>query len=246
MPMDLLVYALIGFVVGILTGVFGIGGGSVRIPLLVMTGMPLVTAFATNMFAIPFTSAVGALVHRRNISWSSVGSFTSGGVIGILIATLFVGAVSSRVLAIVFFLAAIITVIGLYLDRINERLSSRIERTPRSLFIAAFVGNLIIGMRGGSGGTLYPPILRSMHLDMHASIATSLFTGFFSALAALMIYAIAGHVLLGPGLIVAATGIVGSYIGSHVSLHIDGKWLAIGLSITVIALALLVLYAEFF
>ncbi|MFT4308459.1 MAG: sulfite exporter TauE/SafE family protein [Candidatus Woesearchaeota archaeon] len=244
--MEYLVLALIGLGVGVLTGIFGIGGGSVRIPLLVLTGMPLVVAFATNMFAIPFSSAVGAYIHRRNIAWDSVVPFTIGGVFGIVIATFFVGVVSSRVLAILFFAAAIITVIGLYLDRISHQASSLIERTPRSLFLAALIGNLIIGARGGSGGTLFPPLLRALHIDMHPAIATSLFAGFFSSIAALIIYGIGGHVLVVPGVIIAGFGIIGSIIGSHVSLHIDGKHLAIGLSVTVILLAISVLYGEFF
>ena len=243
--MDILFYALIGFVVGVFTGVFGIGGGSVRIPLLAATGMPLVTAFATNMFAIPFSSAIGAYIHRRHIAWSFAGWFSLGGVSGIIIATLFVGSVSSGVLAVLFFVAALITVFGLYLDRISPKLSMLFERSPRNLFFGAFFGNLLIGLRGGSGGTLYPPILRSMRFEMRESIATALFAGCFSSIAALVLYAIGGYIAVVPGLIVAGTGMLGSAFGSHISLRIDGRWLAAGLSITVICLAFLVLIMEF-
>jgi uncharacterized protein len=80
-------YILIGLATGFFTGMFGIGGGSVRVPLLAMTGMPLINAFATNMFAIPFSSATGAFIHRKNIMWDIVKIFTIGGVLGIIIAT---------------------------------------------------------------------------------------------------------------------------------------------------------------
>ena len=244
--MEILLYAIIGFAVGLITGVFGIGGGSVRIPLLVMTGMPLIVAFATNMFSIPFTSATGAYVQRNNIDWKIVWWFIAGATIGIIIATLFVGIVSSRVLAVMFFLAAIATVLGLYLENIFKRASDAIKADRKTLFASAFFGNLIIGLRGGSGGSLFPSLLRSMHIEMHRAVATSLFAGLFSSIAALAIYAYSGHVLIIPGLVVAGTGILGSYVGSRVSMNADEKWLKLGLAVIVVGLALTVVYPEFF
>jgi uncharacterized membrane protein YfcA len=40
---------------GFMSGMFGIGGGSVRIPLLNLAGLHLLTAFAINLFVIPFS-----------------------------------------------------------------------------------------------------------------------------------------------------------------------------------------------
>ncbi len=47
---------------------FGIGGGSVRIPLLNLAGLPLLTAFGVNLFVIPFSSLIGAISQRANIN----------------------------------------------------------------------------------------------------------------------------------------------------------------------------------
>jgi len=40
----------IGLIAGFMSGMFGIGGGSVRIPLLNLAGLHLLTAFAINLF----------------------------------------------------------------------------------------------------------------------------------------------------------------------------------------------------
>ena len=85
-----------------------------------------------------------------------------------------------------------------------------------------------------------------MHIEMHRAVATSLFAGLFSSIAALAIYAYSGHVLIIPGLIVAGTGILGSYVGSRVSMNADEKWLKLGLAVIVVGLALTVVYPEFF
>ena len=244
--LQFLIYALIGISTGFFSGMFGIGGGSIRVPLLAMTGMPLVNAFATNMFSIPFSSATGAYVQRKNIKWNIAKIFTIGGVFGIVIATFLVGIVSNKVLAMTFFFAAALTVFGLYLNKVSHKLYSKVKPKPINLLLGAFLGNLIIGLRGGSGGTLFPPLLRSMHIKMHNAIATSLFAGIFSSLIALIIYFWRGDILFFPAIIVAITGILGSYVGSRLSLHTKSRWLKFGLAIVVLILACTVIYREFF
>jgi uncharacterized protein len=241
-----LMFVLIGFGTGFFSGLFGIGGGSVRVPLLALTGMPLLAAFATNMFAIPFSSAEGAFVQRKNIEWKVAKVFTTGGVIGIIIATILTGVVSSKLLAITFFVAAIITMYGLYLNKLNHHLYEHIHETKKNAFFGAMAANFIIGLRGGSGGTLFPPLLRALHVPMHRAIATSLFANVFTSIIALIIYLWRGDVVFLPAIIVAITGVVGSYAGSRLSLGTQPKWLKAGLSVVVFVLALSVVYGEFF
>ena len=50
------VYLCIGLLAGFMSGVFGIGGGSIRIPLLNLAGLPLLSAFGVNLLVIPFSS----------------------------------------------------------------------------------------------------------------------------------------------------------------------------------------------
>ncbi len=242
----ILAYVAIGISTGFLSGLFGIGGGSVRIPLLAMTGMPLINAFATNMFAIPFSSGTGAYVQRKNIKWKISKYFIPGGVTGIVIATFLIGFVSSAFLAITFFLAALLTIPGLYLNQLSHKLYNKIKPTPRKYFSGAFLSNLIIGMRGGSGGTLFPPILRAMHVEMHHAIATSLYTSLLTSLAALTLYIFRGDIIWVPAIIIAVTDVAGAYYGSKVSMKTKSKWLKAGLAITVFLLACSVVYREFF
>jgi uncharacterized protein len=160
----ILIFALIGMFTGFVSGMFGIGGGSVRIPLLAMAGMPLLNAFATNMFAIPFSSGVGAYIQRKNITWDVTRPFVSGALIGIIIATFLVGVLSNQFLAVVFFFAALLTIVGLYLNKISPKIYGKLRPTGFNLFFGALIANFIIGLRGGSGGTAFPPLLRAMHI----------------------------------------------------------------------------------
>ena len=50
------------FLVGIISGLFGIGGGIIHVPLMNFIGMPMHIATATSHFIITFTSFIGTLI----------------------------------------------------------------------------------------------------------------------------------------------------------------------------------------
>ena len=242
---QLVIFALIGLVSGFLSGLFGIGGGSVRIPLLIMTGVPIINSYATNMFVIPFSSATGSFVQRINIDWNIVKYVIVGGVLGVGLATFFVGMLSPLILAWIFLFASVITTIGLYLDVISVRLSEKIKSNRWSVILGVFALNFIIGLRGGSGGTLFPPFLKMMHLEMHRAIATSLMASFVTGTVASLIYFFRGEILWIIGFTVIIFDMLGSYMGSNVSLNSHAKFLRAGLAILVFLLALYVVWRQY-
>ncbi len=57
---------LISFLVGILSSLFGVGGGIIHVPfLIVMLGIPVHTATATSHFILAITSLTGSLMFLR-------------------------------------------------------------------------------------------------------------------------------------------------------------------------------------
>ena len=116
----------IGLIAGFMSGMFGIGGGSVRIPLLNLAGLHLLTAFAINLFVIPFSSSIGAITQRMNVDRLIAVYVITGGALGSVAGAFIVGLVRSLTLAIIFVLISIISVLGIYLDRIAPGLYQRI------------------------------------------------------------------------------------------------------------------------
>lgn len=75
----------IALIVGTLSGLFGIGGGSVMVPLMILLfRFPVHIAVATSMFLIFFSSMIGAGTHSLlgHISWEYVLWFIPGAWIG--------------------------------------------------------------------------------------------------------------------------------------------------------------------
>lgn len=224
-----------------MSGMFGIGGGSVRIPLLNLAGLPLISAFGINLLVIPFSSIIGAISHRKNINWKISPYLAIGGILGSIAGAILAGLIQNLTLAIIFGIISIITVVGMYFDSISPGLAQKIKPKISIIAIGAFILNLVTGMRGGSGGSLFPPFLRIMTLNIRSAIATSLFVTIFTASAAVIIYWYRGDIIFLPAIVVIIGSIIGVRIGSLISLKIKPKWLKIGLTIFIVLLALLII-----
>ena len=104
----------VGFGVGLLTGVIGIGGGFLIVPALVILGrVPMKSAVGTSLLVIAMNSASGYLGHygREVVPWDFVIRFTAVAVVGILSGTALVRHISTGQLKRAF--AVLLIVIGI-------------------------------------------------------------------------------------------------------------------------------------
>lgn len=238
---QMITYLLIGLLAGFMSGMFGIGGGAIRTPLLYATGLPLLNAFGINLLVIPFSSLMSAICHRKNIDLKIARLMIIGGVLGTTVGAFLTGIIPTLLLAIMFVIIAIITVLGMYFDRIFPEIAQKINPSATSIIGGAFFLNFIGILRGGSGGSLFPPFLRMMRVDVRKAIATSLFVIIFTTVSGIIVFWSRGDIMLLPALFVIIGSISGAWIGSLTSLKTKPVWLEIGLSILVVVFALLVL-----
>ena len=124
--------------------------------------------------------------------------------------------------------------------------SEKLHPTAISLILGGFTLNLITGLKGGSGGSLFPPYLKALNIEMHKAIANSLLATFFTALTGITIYYFHGFIFSSEGLVIAISSIIGAKIGSVVSLKSKPRFLEITLSIMVLLLASIPLIKRFF
>ena len=75
----------IGLAVGLLAGFFGIGGGFLIVPgLILATGMPMLHAVGTSLLAVGIFGLATALNYAASglVDWAVAGEFIAGGVLG--------------------------------------------------------------------------------------------------------------------------------------------------------------------
>jgi uncharacterized membrane protein YfcA len=85
--------AMLGLACGFLSGLFGVGGGFVIVPSLVLVGgMPMHRAVGTSLLAVVLISATGVVSHGlagRAFAWEITGLFLVGGMLGVTLGTWF-------------------------------------------------------------------------------------------------------------------------------------------------------------
>ncbi|HLS22401.1 MAG TPA: sulfite exporter TauE/SafE family protein [Pseudogracilibacillus sp.] len=105
---------ILAVAVGMLSGLFGIGGGTISVPAMILLfGIPVQVAIGTSMFIILFISIVSSSTHifLGNIEWAYVAFFVVGsylgGTSGARVSTLFKGKTLEWFLRIVILIAAV-------------------------------------------------------------------------------------------------------------------------------------------
>jgi len=236
-----------GLVIGILSGLLGIGGGIIMTPVQywiytsggMSTDVAIKLSFATTLAVVLPTAASGVLQHRLHtpINWrfaSFMGIFTAlGSFIGSSLAVYLPGSA----LKIGFGVLALIVTVRMI--SVKMSISQQPVRTNRWLWIAiALPLGIVTGLLGIGGGILVIPVLvLILHLQMKNAVATSLAMMLFTATGGIIGYAVAGTNVQGlpaqtlgfiywPAWIgLSITSIGMAQVGAILAHKLQGNWL---------------------
>ena len=188
-------FCLIGMVVGVLSGLLGIGGGIVLVPMLhailLAKGFSADIAFhmalATSMACITFTSLSSISAHHksRNIVWTYVWAMVPMVFMGSLLATLVAIHLDAFYLTLFFAIFLLFAATQLFLDRkpAQHKIPGKVEISLVALMIGGISALVSIG-----GGTLTVPYLTMRNVAVKQAIGTSAVLGFPIALASTVSY----------------------------------------------------------
>lgn len=111
-----------GIVVGVLSGFFGVGGGFLIVPaLMLITTMGIHRAVATSLLVITLIGLSGtasAALSGREVDWALMGLFVAGGVVGMFSGRLLARFLAGVTLQRVFAIAMIATALFMGLERL--------------------------------------------------------------------------------------------------------------------------------
>lgn len=172
---------LVGAFAGFISGLFGIGGGMIIVPIVLWLLNKLNIggdysqhiAVGTSFAVMVFTTFSSAWTqHKKHaINWSIVGKMSPAMVVGGLL-----GSLISRHLSAVFLHYFFIIFVILVSLQIIFNLSPKAARDVPSLWITMLVG-LLIGILsswvGIGGGTLIVPFLLFCSISIHHAVGTS-------------------------------------------------------------------------
>ena len=197
-------FALAGFVVGILVGLTGLGGGSIMAPMLILVfKIEPAVAVGTDLFYMAVTKLFGAGQHHRqgNVDYRLAALLAAGSIPGALCGILVLYLLSNNLgfptdTFITRLLAVVLVLVGLSLLFFGRfRSSSFLAPANRPILIpvlGAVIGFLVAVTSVGSGSLFLILIIALYGLPLRRIIGTDVFHGF-----ALVAVAAGGHALVG-------------------------------------------------
>ena len=212
----IIVALAIGFTAGILSGMFGIGGGIIMVPAILAAGFlvptesatPFNIATACSLFAIIFLSPTGSYVHLKanhlNVKYGLVLGFS--GVLGGVIGSVVSDPLRSDWLEGGFAIFAMFMGVHMALkngkkprvpaDRKEpdctpgddrEESSECDMRNPYPYLVLLGLGaGMLAGFMGVGGGLIIVPVLVMLGVGIHVAVGTSLMAIIFTASASVV------------------------------------------------------------
>jgi len=194
--MEYLIYPCLGALAGLLSGFFGIGGGNIIVPMLVIllsargisADISTHVAIATSLASIILTSISSVYTHhqRQALDWELVKLFVPSVIVGSLIGTLIFVSADGRVLQVLLGVFLVITGLEMLLNKMPKTV--KVEIKPKILTLYGTGIGTLSAVFGVGGGMFTTPLLTNFGVGIHRAISVSAVSGFFIALCASVIY----------------------------------------------------------
>ena len=233
---SLLLYAGFGCLAGLLSGLFGIGGGVVIVPFLawqfteqqVPDRFVMVVAVATSLATVAITSVSAVYAHHRlgAVHWGTVGRLAPGILLGAVIGSMLAEHLPTlwfKLIFAVFLLWVALRMLGTPAPKEQHPWHPALTL----MGAAGLVIGLISAVLGIGGGTLSVPFLTRIRFPLRNAVAISSACGFPIAVASTLSYILLGsrQVGLPPEMLgyIHLPGFVGIICGSVVSAPLGAR-----------------------
>lgn len=257
----------LGFLIGTVAALTGIGGGVFIVPLLTLFyAFSPANAAGTSLTVIVFTALASTLNYskQRRISYRTGAllavATAPGGILGVYLTTV----ISAKLLGAFFgFFVIIFVALPMSIDPNSIRLkhsstsgagkpatksdSASFSSLRKMLLCAilSFLGGIASGLLGIGGGVLIVPILTLVvGMPIHFATATSMFTMTFTSTSEAIQHYFAKQTNFEYALLLALGTVLGAQVGAHLSKKTSGKNLRriFGLVIVIVGVQMILKY----
>lgn len=226
---------VIGLIIGVFSGLFGLGGGVILVPLLVLLfRVEQKRAQATSLVVVAIAAVSGAVSYSvgASVVWPAVPFLIGGGLVGVWLGTILVLRVAVRwlqiALAIVMVIAAVRLVI-VSLEGADTGVPELGVGVALGHLATGFIMGLFSSMLGVGGGVVVVPILVTVFgFSQQLAQGSSLVVIVPLALLGAWRLTKSGFTQWGEGLRMGVAAAVGAVGGAVLALVIASQALQIG------------------
>jgi uncharacterized membrane protein YfcA len=198
--MEWLLYIATGFLGGLLSGMFGVGGGIIVVPILALLFAGLHfppdhlmhLAIGTSLATIIVNSIVSSQVHHRhgNVNWTIFRRMAPTGILGAILATWLASRIHNDGLQLLFAVFECVIALHLFWGRLPEK--HRAFAWKPGLYIFGGVVGTLSSLLGIGGGTVSVPFLIYGTRDLRMAIGTAAAIGLPLAIVGTLGYIVSG------------------------------------------------------
>ncbi|MEA2019290.1 MAG: sulfite exporter TauE/SafE family protein [Campylobacterota bacterium] len=216
---------ILGVITGFISGFFGVGGGMLLVPMLLLAGFDMKSAVAISIMQMVFSSIYGSFLnHKQNKTILKDGLVIGGGgFLGGLLSGIIVPNVDGQYLKYLLFFIVLLAIYRVAITS-AQNIQEKKEHNKVLLVLIGFIIGMIAMSIGVGGSVMLTPILVGyMFYNLKDASSLGLFFVIFSSIAGFISLSLSGHMLYAEGAIVGISSLIGVYFGIKVKNIVNIK-----------------------
>lgn len=220
---EILLLIVFGVVVGFLSGFFGIGGGTILVPIMLLFGYSMKESVGIAIIPMMFGSVFGSLINIRHKMFDVKPAIILGlgGFVGALSSGFVMKLAPEIVLLSVLIAVQLFNVIKMSTNKVYTTDKAPIESKGLLFLLGLIVGLISISVGVGGAIIILPTLIVFFRYDIKKAVSTSLFFVVFSSTSGLISLSVNGLVNFKIGLLIAVGVLLGVTFGTKAARTID-------------------------
>lgn len=228
---------------GVMAGLFGVGGGIVLVPgLVLMARLPQHNANATSLVAILVTAPAALIPSASDgeVSYVAAGALAVGALVGVFGGAAAMARIPARILRLIFGVFMLVVAVRLFLPGGGDGGADGVQAALGvgvilGLGVTGLATGLLSALLGVGGGiVLVPAMVLLFGFSQHLSQGTSLAVIIPTALVGAVRHSRHGYTLWRTGFTVGAGGLVGGFAGGTLAQLLPGDALQVAFAVLLV------------
>ena len=217
-------FIIAGIITGFFSGFFGIGGGTILVPILLYLGLSMKTAIGVSVTQMMLSSIFGSVLNYfKGLLKINEGIFIGiGGSIGALFSGFIVHHLSSKTLGFIF-LSILLFAILKFFYAPHESDKKEINNKFILLGVGFFVGLIAISVGVGGAVMITPILVGILNYNLKKAVSLSLFFVIFSSTSGFISLSMYDLIDYKLGFMIAIFSMIGTFIGIKTYHKIESK-----------------------